>query len=479
MSDPASRPAASVAAVILAAGKGTRMNTVRPKALHEIAGLSMLGHVRAAVKDLCTRPVIAVIGPETAEEDPALEGMIATRQQQRRGTADALRTALPPICPALADFADGTLLVLFGDTPFVRPETLAAMVRAREAGADLVVLGFRPRDCRAYGRIISNPEGAPCAIVEHYAADAAQRRIPLCNSGVMAFAAHVVRDLVQAIGNDNPKREYYLTDALALATEKGLVRFLVEASEDELLGVNSLAELAGAEAIWQRARRMQALRDGVILRDPDSVWFAHDSVIAHDVQIGPHVVFGPGVTVEEGAVIHPFCHLEGTHIGPGATVGPFARIRPGAVIGAAARVGNFVEVKNADLAEGVKVNHLSYIGDASLGRVSNIGAGVITCNYDGHVKSRTVIGEGAFIGSNSSLVAPLDVGAGAVVGAGSTITRNVAPDALALARSPQQDRAGGAARLRVRSRGKGKNNGSGSGNGNGNGNDQTNGHSGD
>jgi bifunctional UDP-N-acetylglucosamine pyrophosphorylase/glucosamine-1-phosphate N-acetyltransferase len=354
---------------------------------------------------------------------------------KQQGTADAVLAARE----ALAGFGagsgeDATVLVLYGDTPMIGADTLAAMIEARRAGAGVVVLGFRPDDPAEYGRLVLDKAGALEAIVEYREADEAQRAITLCNSGVLAISAGHIWDLLDSVGNDNAKGEYYLTDIVAIARTRGLACAVVEGDEAEVLGINSRGDLAAAEAIWQQARRVRAMEEGATLIDPATVWFAHDTAIGRDVTIGPSVFFGPGVTVADGAVINAFCHLEGAAIGPGVSVGPFARLRPGAELGEGARIGNFVEVKNAVLGAGAKANHLSYVGDATVGAGANIGAGTITCNYDGYLKHRTEIGEGAFIGSNSALVAPVTVGKGALVGAGSTITKNVPDDAIAVTR---------------------------------------------
>lgn len=435
-----------IAAVLLGAGLGTRMKSARPKVLHEIAGRPMIGHVLAAVAGLAPARRVVVSGPDT---QAVLAGAVApvpvAVQAERLGTADAVKAARA----ALDGFAVGTVFVLFGDTPFIRAETLRAMADAREEGAGVVVLGFRAVDPTGYGRLIRDEAGALARIVEHRDASAEERAVDLCNAGVMAIEAGRLFRWLDRIGNDNAKGEYYLTDIVALALADGARASVIEAAEDELLGVDSKRDLADAEARWQRARRLHAMEEeGAILLAPESVWFSHDTVLARDVSVGQNTVFGPGVTVGEGAVIKPFCHLEGCVVHAGATIGPYARLRPGSEIGEGARIGNFVEVKNARFAAGAKANHLSYIGDAEVGAEANIGAGTITCNYDGYAKYRTLIGPRAFIGSNSALVAPLEIGADALVAAGSTVTADVAPDALALARAPQEIRAGGAARFR-------------------------------
>ncbi|MCR9218804.1 MAG: bifunctional UDP-N-acetylglucosamine diphosphorylase/glucosamine-1-phosphate N-acetyltransferase GlmU [Alphaproteobacteria bacterium] len=445
------RPAARrapVAAVLLGAGLGTRMKSDRPKVLQPIAGRPMVQHVLAALDPLEPARRAVVVGPGMEESvGRAVAPYAVAVQRERLGTAHAVTAARA----ALDGFTDGTVLILFGDTPFVSAETLQAMTAAREAGADVVVLGFQAADPTNYGRLIAGPDGALERIVEHRDASEAERAVRLCNSGVMAVSAAVLFNLIDRVGADNAKGEYYLTDIVGLARGEGRTCAVIEADEAELLGVDSKADLAEAEALWQRARRRHAMeQEGALLLDPSSVWFSWDTVLGRDVTVGQNVVFGPGVTVEPGAEIRPFCHLEGCLVRSGAQIGPFARLRPGAEIGEAARIGNFVEVKNARLADGAKANHLAYIGDAEVGAHANIGAGTITCNYDGYLKHRTVIGPGAFIGSNSALVAPVEIGAGAIVGAGSTVTDDVAPDALAVARGAQTELEGAAARFRER-----------------------------
>jgi bifunctional UDP-N-acetylglucosamine pyrophosphorylase/glucosamine-1-phosphate N-acetyltransferase len=426
------------AVILLAAGKGTRMKSDLPKVLHRLAGKPLVGHALDAAGALSPARCVVVVGPGMEDVAAAVAPHPTATQANQQGTADAVLAAREALAGFGAGFGagseDATVLVLYGDTPMIGADTLAAMIAAREAGAGVVVLGFRPEDPAEYGRLVLDGAGALEAIVEYREADEAQRAITLCNSGVMAISAGHVWDLLDSVGNDNAKGEYYLTDIVALAREQGLACAVVEGEEAEVLGINSRNDLAAAEAIWQQARRARAMADGATLIDPASVWFAHDTQIGRDVTIGPSVFFGPGVSVADGATVNAFCHLEGAAIGPGASVGPFARLRPGAVIGDGARVGNFVEVKNAVLGAGAKANHLSYIGDAEVGAGANIGAGTITCNYDGFLKHRTEIGEGAFIGSNTALVAPVSVGKGALVGAGSTITKNVPEDAVAVTR---------------------------------------------
>ncbi len=405
----------------------------------------MLRHVLAAVSPLAPVVQAVVVGPDMAELTEAAAPVPSVVQTDRLGTADALKRARDLLAP----MTNGTVLVLFGDTPFIQSETLANMVAAREAGAAVVVMGFRAVDPTNYGRLVENAEGGLEAIVEHREADEATRAINLCNAGVMAIDADGLFELVDAIDNDNAKGEYYLTDIVRLARAAGRRCALLEAPEGEVLGVDSRADLADAEARWQSQRRLQAMAEGATLRDPTTVWFSYDTVIGEDVEIGRNVVFSTGVSVADGATIRDYCHLEGAEVGPSAIIGPYARLRPGSKIGAEARVGNFVEVKNAVLGNGAKANHLSYVGDASVGARANIGAGTITCNYDGYLKHQTKIGEEAFIGSNSALVAPVSIGDGAIVAAGSTITKDVEAHALSVARGDQSNRPGLAKRIRA------------------------------
>ena len=422
------------AVILLAAGKGTRMKSDLPKVLHRLAGKPLVNHALDAAAALGPAHCVVVVGPGMEDVAAAVAPHPTAVQADQRGTADAVLAAREALSGFGGGSDDATVLVLYADTPMIEAGTLTAMIEARRAGAQVVVLGFRPGDSGEYGRLVLDASGALEAIVEYRDADEGQRDIDLCNSGVMAVSAGHIWDLLDRVGDDNAKGEYYLTDIVALAREQGLACAVVEGEEAEVLGINSRGDLAAAEAVWQQARRARAMADGATLIDPATVWFAHDTQIGRDVTIGPSVFFGSGVTVADGAEIHAFCHLDGVAIGLGASVGPFARLRPGAVIGEAARVGNFVEVKNAVLGAGAKANHLSYVGDAEVGAGANIGAGTITCNYDGFMKHRTEIGEGAFIGSNTALVAPVKVGKGALVGAGSTITKNVPDDAVAVTR---------------------------------------------
>ena len=436
------------AVIVLAAGMGTRMKSAQPKVLHKLAGRAMVSHVLSVADALDPEQSVVVVGRGMDDVRAEVAPVATAVQDPPLGTGDAVRSALPH----LEGFREGAVFILFGDTPLVKPETLLAMQDAFD-GNDrpaVVVLGFRPSDAAEYGRLIVDDAGNLEKIVEFAEASDAERAVDLCNSGVMVIDAAKLPGLIDAIGNDNQKGEYYLTDIIDIARAHGWRASVVEGDAEEVLGVNSRVQLAEAESIVQRRLREQAMKDGVTLTDPESVWFSFDTKIARDVTVEPNVIFGPGVNVGEGAVIHGFSHLEGATVKANASIGPFARLRPGAEIGNGAKVGNFVEIKKATLEDGAKVNHLSYIGDALVGARANVGAGTITCNYDGFFKYRTEIGEGAFIGSNTALVAPVKVGANAIVGAGSTVTRDVQDDALALERAEQVERSGWAARFRAR-----------------------------
>jgi bifunctional UDP-N-acetylglucosamine pyrophosphorylase/glucosamine-1-phosphate N-acetyltransferase len=437
-----------LAVVILAAGEGSRMLSDLPKALHRIGGAPMLAHVAATAAALAPERVVVVAGhggDAVAAAARALdEDIVTVRQEDRLGTGHAVLKARG----ALDGFA-GDVIVLYGDSPMIRAETLGRMIAARAEGAAVVVLGFEAADPTGYGRLMVGDDGTLTGIVEHREANAAERKISLCNSGVFCVDGAKLFGLLDRVTNDNAKGEYYLTDIVAIARADGMSAAVVRCEEAETLGVNSRAELAAAEAAFQARARAEAMANGVTLAAPETVHFALDTVIGRDVVIGQNVVFGPEVTIETGAEIRAFCHLEGCHVSAGAIVGPYARLRPGAEIGAEAHIGNFVEVKNAEIGERAKANHLSYIGDATVGRDTNIGAGTITCNYDGYLKHRTEIGERVFVGSNAALVAPVRIGDGATVAAGSTITADVPADALALARAKQVTKPGLAARLRA------------------------------
>ena len=433
-----------VSLIILAAGLGSRMNSDLPKVLHRIGAAPLLHHAMAAGRSLDPARIVVVAGYEAAQVtrsalacDEAAEVVLQDRQL---GTAHAVAQAAPLLAQA-----EGDVIVLYGDTPFVRAETLAAMQAARSRHA-VVVLGFEPADPGRYGRLIMDGDQLD-RIAEYNDATAAERAVRLCNSGVVCADAGLLFSLVAEVGNANAGGEYYLTDIVGLARARGLTAGVVICDESETLGINTRAELAAAEAAFQSRARAEALENGVTLTAPDTVFFALDTHIGRDATIGPHVIFGPGVTIESGAEVKGFCHLEGCHISRGATVGPFARLRPGAELAEDVHVGNFVEIKNAVLDEGVKVGHLTYLGDAHVGEFTNIGAGTVTCNYDGVMKHRTTIGKRAFIGSDTMLVAPVTVGDDAMTASGSVITRDVQPADLALARAPQVNKAGHAVRL--------------------------------
>ncbi len=440
-----------LACVVLAAGKGTRMRSARPKVLHPLAGRPMVAHALAIAGALAPERTVLVIGPELEAEAPGLEGVCeavaCVVQKEPLGTAHAVAQTR-----ALLEDFGGDVLVLYADTPLVRPETLAWLIAARREGEGTAaaVLGFRPEDPAEYGRLILAPDGSLARIVETAEASGDERAVTLCNAGMMAVDGRRLFPLLDAIGNDNAKGEYYLTDLPAIVAAEGGRCAVAEAPAEEVMGINDRAQLAAAERVLQDRLRRAAMEAGATLADPDTVWLSADTRLGCDVTIGPNVVIGPGVVVEDGAEIRSFSHLEGVCVRKGAVIGPFARLRPGSDIGEGARVGNFVEVKSSTVERGAKINHLSYVGDAGVGAGANIGAGTITCNYDGYRKSRTEIGEGAFIGSNTALVAPVTVGPGAVVGAGSVITEDVEADAIAVARSEQRQREGAAARRRER-----------------------------
>ena len=411
-----------VAVVILAAGEGRRMQSDLAKVLHPVACAPMLAHVLSTANALAPERIVAVVGhggASVAEAARAIDPEVAVvRQEEQQGTGHAVLQARQPL-----DGFAGDVIVLYGDSPMIRPGTLEAMRQARRDGSAVVVLGFEAAEPTGYGRLIRDGAGALTAIVEEKDASDAEREETLCNSGVFCVDGAKLFGLLDRVGNTNAKGEYYLTDIVAIACGDRLSCAVVICDEAETLGVNNRAELAAAEAAFQARARLEALENGVTLPAPDTVYFAFDTMVGRDATIGQNVVFGPGVTVESGAEIRAFSHLEGCHVSAGAVVGPFARLRPGAEIGDGARIGNFVEVKNTVIAEGAKANHLAYLGDTEVGPRANIGAGTITCNYDGYLKHRTEIGAEAFIGSNAALVAPVRIGDGATVGAGSTITR--------------------------------------------------------
>jgi bifunctional UDP-N-acetylglucosamine pyrophosphorylase/glucosamine-1-phosphate N-acetyltransferase len=439
---------APLTVVVLAAGKGTRMKSGVPKVLHRVGGRSMIGHVLATAAALEPARIVVVLAPGMAEVETALArsplAPAVAIQEPALGTGHALMAARERLAP------EGRVLVLYGDTPLVTADTLRRLLAAvAEAGAAVGVLGMRPPDTTGYGRLAFGGHGLD-AIVEERHADEALKRDGLCNAGIMVVERARLDALLDALEPKQPKNEYYLTDIVEHARTFGWRCTAIEAPWIEGVGINSQAQLAEAEALLQDRLRQAAMAQGATLVAPETVFLAYDTVLAPGAEVGPYVVFGPDVEVGERAQILPFCHFEGVRIGPGARVGPFARLRPGAEIGEGVHIGNFVEVKNSRIEAGAKANHLSYIGDARVGARSNIGAGTITCNYDGFGKYRTELGERVFIGSNTSLIAPLTIGDGAIIGAGSTIDRDVPADSLSLARVPQTDLPDGAARFRAR-----------------------------
>lgn len=435
-------------AIVLAAGEGSRMLSPQPKVLREIGGQSLLAHVLTALRTAGQTRIAVVVGPDHAavaaaarQVQPDAEFFV---QAARHGTAHAVLAAKP----ALARGADD-IIVIFGDTPLIRPQTLGKLRAALAEGAAVAVLGFRPVDPTGYGRLVIAGDEV-VAIREEAEANASERAITLCNGGLMALAGKQALAILSAIGNDNRKREFYLTEAVAVARSAGLQARAIEVTEDEVRGINTRAQLAEAEAALQRRLRQAAFDAGVSMVAPETVFFSADTKLGKDVVIEPYVVFRPGVIVEDGAIIRSFSHLAGAHVGKAAIVGPFARLRPGTKLGEGVQIGNFVEVKEALIEAGAKANHLTYIGDARVGEGANVGAGTITCNYDGVAKHRTVIGKGAFIGSNAALVAPVKIGDRAYVGSGSVITHDVPADALALGRGKQTVKEGWVKRLHSR-----------------------------
>lgn len=439
---------APIAAIILAAGKGTRMKSDTHKVLHPLAGRPMLLHLIDSVAALDPARTIVVVGAGREQVEAAVRphGAETVHQAEQLGTGHAVRMAED----ALAGFA-GDVLILYGDVPLVATATMRRMLE-RLHGADApaaVVLGFRPHDPGAYGRVIADGQGHIVKMVEFKDASAEERAATLCNSGLMAVGAKDLFGLLAQVTNANAAGEYYLPDIVMLAAGAGRHSAVIETDAHEVTGVNSRGELAALEAEWQQARRLRAMADGATLVAPETVWFAHDTRLGRDVLIEPNVFFGPGVTIADRVTIHAFSHIEGATIASGASVGPYARLRPGTVLGEGAKIGNFVETKKVVLGPGAKANHLTYLGDAEVGAGANIGAGTITCNYDGFFKYSTKIGEGAFIGSNSALVAPVAIGANAIVGAGSVVTRDVEAGALALTRAEQVAKPGWGTKFRT------------------------------
>ena len=437
------------AVIILAAGQGTRMRSDTHKVLHPIAGRPLLLQLLDRVDALGAERRIVVLGKGREQVEAAIAGggVKVAVQSEQRGTGHAVQQA----ADALGSY-DGPVIILYGDTPFVETSTLALMLDRLDVAdkPGIVVLASSPADPLKYGRIMLGDGDRISKMVEYKDATEEERAVRLCNSGMMAARSEDLFRWLAEVRNDNAAGEYYLPDIVNIAAAEGRAAVVIEGDPYEAAGVNSRAELAHLELEWQRRRREQALDEGATLIDPESVWFAFDTKLGRDVTVEPHVVFGPGVEIADGATIHAFSHIEGARIGAGASIGPFARLRPGTRLGVKTKVGNFVELKNAEVADAAKVNHLSYVGDASVGAKANIGAGTITCNYDGFGKHRTVIGAGAFIGSNTALVAPVTVGDGAIVGAGSVITSDVEPDSLAIERSEQKGIAGWAKRFRER-----------------------------
>lgn len=427
------------AAIVLAAGLGTRMKSELPKVLHPIGGRPMVNHLLATLDKIDVEQTVVVVGPDMEALEAAVAPRTTAVQYNRAGTGDAVKVGVE----ALGSFK-GDVLILYGDTPLISEQTLNAMLEAREGRLgqlppSVVVLGFEPADPGAYGRLVLDEEdGELLAIVEAGDASPEEREIGLCNSGVMCFDGEMLPQFLSRLSDDNAKGEYYLTDCVGFAREDGFSCQVVEGDEEELIGVNSRVDLAQAEVMFQDAKRDKVMKGGATLMDPSTVYFSYDTKVGRDVIIEPNVQFGLGVTVGNNVTIKGFSHIEGANISNGASVGPFARLRPGANLGEDVKVGNFVELKNADLKKGAKVSHLSYIGDACVGADANIGAGTITCNYDGFMKHKTDIGPGAFIGSNTALVAPVVIGAGAIVGAGSTVTQDVDADAIVTTRVEQK-----------------------------------------
>lgn len=439
----------TIAAIILAAGKGTRMKSDLHKVLHPIAGRPMLMHLVEAVEALNPARKVVIVGSGRDQLAAALGNTAELAvQEPQYGTGHAVQQAEAALSGFAKENPDGDVLILYGDVPFVPTATMQAMIdrlNAADAPA-VVVLAFEPDNSQSYGRVIVEGDRI-LKMVEHKDASEAERACRLCNSGLMAVKARDLFGLLARVTNENAAQEFYLVDIVNIANADGRHCAVVKTDPFDVAGVNSRAELAQMERAWQARRRKQAMDDGATLIAPDTVWFAYDTILGRDVLIEPNVFFGPGVCVADNVKIRANCHIEGASIGAGCEIGPFARLRPGTVLEEKAKIGNFVEVKKARLGKGAKANHLSYIGDAEVGAKANIGAGTITCNYDGYFKYQTVIGEGAFIGSNSALVAPVRIGSRAIVGAGSTVTSDVADGALCLVRPAQSEKPGWADRF--------------------------------
>ncbi len=445
-----------LAIVILAAGKGTRMKSSLHKVLHPLGGRPMLHHLMDTASPLKPERNVIVVGAGKEQVEASVGHMAdIVVQEPQLGTGHAVQVTKDK----LHDFK-GDVLILYGDVPLITQDTMQKMIDTRaSSGAAVVVLGFTPADAKAYGRLKVNDSGNLDAIIEFKDASEEERAIALCNSGIMSLSGEHMFELLDALDDNNAAKEFYLTDVVEIANKKGLNCAVVEADEQEVMGVNSRSELAEAEDVYQTSRRQYFMDEGVTLTDPSSVYFCHDTKIGCDVTIAPNVFFGPGVTIADNVTIHSFSHLEGASVGEGSSIGPFARLRPAAELGKGVKVGNFVEIKKAEVEDGAKISHLSYVGDARVGKNANIGAGTITCNYDGYFKYHTDIGEGAFIGSNSALVAPVTIGDGAIVGAGSVVTMAVEADALAIARGKQRSLGGWATKFRTDQQKKKKNKG--------------------
>ncbi len=424
----------NLACLILAAGQGTRMRSSLPKVMHAVAGLPMVKHVVRACEALSPDKIVVVVAPDMTDVREEVSPYSCAVQDVARGTGDAVKSARE----SLKDFT-GNVIVLFGDTPLLSVEALQKLIdRQKETNAAIVVGGFVPPEAGAYGRLVVRGDGQLEAIVEAADATPEQKAIKLCNGGIMLFQSAKLWSMLDQLKNNNAKGEFYLTDCVAMAAQAGDKVAVVEMPVDDVMGINTREHLAEAEKIMQRRLRSRHMLAGVTMTDPDTVFLCADTKLGRDVTIGPNVVFGEGVTVGDNVDIRPFCHFEQVTIGAGSLIGPFARLRPGTELGEGVHIGNFVEIKKSSIAAGTKINHLSYIGDAVVGSKTNIGAGTITCNYDGFNKFQTKIGDGVFVGSNTALVAPVQIGAGALIGAGSTITDNVPSDSLAIARERQQ-----------------------------------------
>lgn len=434
--------------IVLAAGLGTRMRSDLPKVMHSVGNLPLIGHVLKTLESAASDRVAVVVGPQMEDLEKLVRtlapGASCHRQADRLGTAHAALAARSAMDEPAED-----ILVLFGDTPLITPGSVETVRNALADGADVAVLGFEAADPFGYGRLLIR-DGVLHAIREEKDATDEERVIKFCNSGIMGFRGAIMRDLLEAIENDNANGEYYLTDAVEIANAKGLQVVAVSADEEDVQGINTRGQLAGCEAVFQKRMRIAAMENGVTLQAPETVFFSYDTVLEPDVTVEPNVVFGPGVTVASGARIRAFSHLEGAHVGAASIIGPYARLRPGAELSENVHIGNFVEIKNATIGTGAKANHLAYIGDARVGAGSNIGAGTITCNYDGFGKHRTDIGARSFIGSNSTLVAPVTLGDGVYVGAGSVVTENADADSLVIGRGRQTTKPGRAAAIRAR-----------------------------